>query len=169
MVISFTQCMKSTTSLDLLYVFKTFSGERWPHFWFNLKFYDINLLLTSAWLISGRNRSDNELDKNKHYALWFLVSPYTQLDGVGTVDNRPSPAKLHHFVQKRKKKNKSDTRHLTHDTWYVTPDMWHVTFDMWHVTHGGGWKFSPNFSSLALTVWDLWCLEDWEEKDHSQT
>ena len=37
---------------------------------------------------------------------------------------------------------------------------------MWHVTHGGGgWTFSQNFSSLALTAWDLWCVEDWVEKD----
>ena len=42
--------------------------------------------------------------------------------------------------------------------------MWHLTPDMWHVTHGGGGKFSKNFSYLALTVWDLWYLEDWEEK-----
>ena len=35
---------------------------------------------------------------------------------------------------------------------------------MWHVTHGGGCTFTQNFSFLALTVWDLWCCEDWEEK-----
>ena len=40
---------------------------------------------------------------------------------------------------------------------------------MWHMTHthdmfGGGWTFSPNFSSLALTVCDLWYYEDLEEK-----
>ena len=29
----------------------------------------------------------------------------------------------------------------------------------------GGWIFSKKFSSLALTVWDLQCLEDLEEKD----
>ena len=32
--------------------------------------------------------------------------------------------------------------------------------DIWHVTHGGGWTFTPNFSSLALTVWDRQCLEE---------
>ena len=53
------------------------------------------------------------------------------------------------------------------DTWHLTPDTWNVTCDMWHVTHGGGWTFSQNFSSLAPTVWDLWCHEDWEEKDRS--
>ena len=47
--------------------------------------------------------------------------------------------------------------------------MWHVTCDMWHVTHGGGWTLPQNFSSLALTAWYLWCLEDWEEKDDRLT
>ena len=37
------------------------------------------------------------------------------------------------------------------------------------MTHGGGWTFSQSFSSLALTVWDLWCLQDWEEKDDQLT
>ena len=55
-----------------------------------------------------------------------------------------------------------DTWHVTHDT-----DTWHVTRYMWHVTHGGGWTFSQNFSSPALTVWDRQCLEDSELKDDS--
>ena len=38
---------------------------------------------------------------------------------------------------------------------------------MWHVTCLGGWTFSQNFSSLALTVCDLWYYEDLEEKDDS--
>ena len=33
--------------------------------------------------------------------------------------------------------------------------MWHVTCDMWHVTRGRRWTFPQNFSSLALTVWEL--------------
>ena len=37
-----------------------------------------------------------------------------KLDGVGPVDNRPSTDKLHHFVQKKKKKNYM--RHVTRDT-----------------------------------------------------
>ena len=41
--------------------------------------------------------------------------------------------------------------------------MWHVTRDTWHVW--GGWTFSQNFSSLALTVCDLWYFEDLEEKN----
>ena len=32
-----------------------------------------------------------------------------KLDGVGPVDNRPSPDKLHHFVKKNKKQKKCDT------------------------------------------------------------
>ena len=46
----------------------------------------------------------------------------------------------------------------------MTPDTWHVTCDTRHVTHGGEWTFSQNFIFLALTVWDLWCCEDLEEK-----
>ena len=38
---------------------------------------------------------------------------------------------------------------------------------MGHVTHDGGLIFSKNVSSLALTVWERQCFEDWEEKDHS--
>ena len=51
--------------------------------------------------------------------------------------------------------------------WQVTCDRWHVTRDTWQVTHDmlGGWTFSQNFSSLALTVYDLWYYEDLEEKD----
>ena len=44
--------------------------------------------------------------------------------------------------------------------------MWHVTCDMWHETCLGGWTFSQNLSSLALTVCDLWYYEDLEEKAH---
>ena len=49
--------------------------------------------------------------------------------------------------------------------WHMTRDTWHVKRDMWHVTCLGGWTFSQNFSSLALTVCDLWYYEDLEEKD----
>ena len=49
--------------------------------------------------------------------------------------------------------------------WHVTRDIWQVTGDTWHVW--GGWTFSQNFSSLALTVYDLWYYEDLEEKDDS--
>ena len=37
--------------------------------------------------------------------------------------------------------------------------MWHVTHDMF-----GGWTFSQNFTSQALTSCDLWYYEDLEEK-----
>ena len=72
-----------------------------------------------------------------------------KLDGVGPIANRPSTDKLHHFV--RQKKN-------------LKCDMWHVTYDTWHVTCLGGWTFSQNFRSLALTVCDLWYYVDLEEK-----
>ena len=82
-----------------------------------------------------------------------------KLDGVGPVDNRPSTDKLHHFVRKNTQKS---------DMWHVTCDSWQVTRDMWHMTRlGGGQTFSQNFSSLALTVCDLWYFEDLEEKDDS--
>ena len=68
------------------------------------------------------------------------------------VDDRPSTDKLHHFVQKKKK--------VTCDTWHATRDTWHETRDMWHVTRLGGWTFSQHFSSLALSVCDLWSYED---------
>ena len=35
-----------------------------------------------------------------------IKSSRIKLDGVGPVDNRPSPTKLHHFVQKKKKRKK---------------------------------------------------------------
>ena len=44
-----------------------------------------------------------------------------------------------------------------------------MTHDMWHVTHGMGWTFDQNVSFLALTVWELWCFENSEEKDDSVT
>ena len=72
------------------------------------------------------------------------------------VDDRPSTDKLHNFVQKKKRRK----WHVTCDIWHVTRDMWHVTCDMWHVTCLGGLTFSQNFSSLALTVCDLWYYKD---------
>ena len=51
----------------------------------------------------------------------------------------------------------------------MTRDTWHVTRDKWHVTCLWGWTFSQSFSSLALTVCDLWYKEDLEEKDDSVT
>ena len=38
-----------------------------------------------------------------------------KLDGVGPVDNRPSPEQLHHFVQKKQKNNKKKKKNLTCD------------------------------------------------------
>ena len=55
---------------------------------------------------------------------------YLKLDGVGPVDNRPSPAKLNNFVRKKERKKKCDTWHMTCDMWHVTRDTRHVTHDM---------------------------------------
>jgi hypothetical protein len=49
--------------------------------------------------------------------------------------------------------------------WHMTCDTWQVTHDTWHVPRLGGWTFSQNFSSLALTVCEIWYYEDLEEKD----
>ena len=38
-----------------------------------------------------------------------------KLDGVGPVDNRPSPDKLHHFA-KKEKKEKNKKKKITPDT-----------------------------------------------------
>ena len=84
-----------------------------------------------------------------------------KLDGVGPVDNWPSTDKLHHFVRKKEEEKNCDMWHMTCDTWHVTRDTWHMTCDMF----GGGWTFSQNFSSLALTVCDLWYYEYLEERD----
>ena len=44
--------------------------------------------------------------------------------------------------------------------------MLHMTHDIWHMTHRGWWILCPNFRSKALTFWEQWCFEDFEEKDH---
>ena len=47
--------------------------------------------------------------------------------------------------------------------------MWHVTYDMWHVTCDGGWTFSQNLISLAITVWEWRRFEDLDEEDILQS
>ena len=44
--------------------------------------------------------------------------------------------------------------------------MWHMILEMWHMTGGGGWTFSQNVRSQALTVWEWRCFEDLEENGH---
>ena len=78
-----------------------------------------------------------------------------KLDGLGSVDNRPSSDKLHNFVAPPQKKIMKKI---------LTCDMWHRTCDVWHMKWGGGWTFSQKFSSIALTVCDLWYYADLEEK-----
>ena len=65
-------------------------------------------------------------------------------------------------------KKKIKLWHLTWYTWHLTRDTWHMTYDTWHVTHDrwGEVIFSPNFSSLVLTVWEWGCSEDFSTKDH---
>ena len=87
-----------------------------------------------------------------------------KLDGVGPVDNRPTTIRLHHFVQKKKKK-KSDMWHMTCDTWHVTCDTWHVTRDTWHMTCDMLWGVNILSKVQLPCSYGLWFLEDWEEKD----
>ena len=56
---------------------------------------------------------------------WSLV--------VGPVGNRPSTDKLHHFVQKRRRRKNCGMWLMTFDTWNVTLDMWHMTCDTRHM------------------------------------
>ena len=73
-----------------------------------------------------------------------------KLDGVAPLMTDPPPISSTTLSGEKKEKKK----------WHMTRDMWHVTRDMWHVTRLGGWTFTQNFSSLALTVCDLWYYED---------
>ena len=105
------------------------------------------------------------LDLPRNILLTKVLCSYIQeLDGVGPGDKGPSNDKPHHFVRKKEEEKKCDTWYVTRDMWLVTCDTWHVTCDTLHVW-GGGWAFSQNVSSLALTVCDLWYYEDLEEKD----
>ena len=101
--------------------------------------------------------------KSRLHIFWMFAT--YKLDGVGLVDNRPYIDKLHHFVRK-KRRRKSDKWEVTFEMWHVTHDMWHMTRDTRHVKCLGGWTFSQNFSSLALTVCDLCYYKDLEEKAH---
>ena len=90
--------------------------------------------------------------------LWLGIFDFIcPLDGVAPLMTDPPPIS---FTTLSKKKMTRDTWHVTRDMWHVTRDAWHVTCDMWNVTRLGGWTFSQNFSSLALTVCDLWYYED---------
>ena len=79
--------------------------------------------------------------KKKYWSYIFLKDlmnnqrklMFKKLDGVGPVDNRPSPNKLHRIVKKKKQNLICDTWHVTCDTWHVTSDMWHMTHDMLHI------------------------------------
>ena len=41
------------------------------------------------------------LDKSFFFFFFLLGSTWSELDGVGPVDNRPSTDNLHHFVKKK--------------------------------------------------------------------
>ena len=54
------------------------------------------------------------------------------------------------------------TRDTCHGAWHLTQDMWQVSYDTWHK---GLVNIVLDFRSLAQTVSEQWCFEDWEEKD----
>ena len=81
-----------------------------------------------------------------------------KLDGVGPVDKRPSTNKLHHFVQKEKKKKKWC---VAHDMWHLTCDMWHVTHDMWHMTHDMLWGVNILSKFHFPSSHGLWSMISW--------
>ena len=56
-----------------------------------------------------------------------------KLDGVGPVDNRPSTAKLHHFVREKKEEKNVDMWQVTGDMRQVTRYTWQATRDTWHM------------------------------------
>ena len=79
---------------------------------------------------------------------------------------RTAPATPGLLMIKNWSRTQIDLWHVTGYLWQVTIDTGHMTHDTWHMRHSIGWTFSQNFSSLALTVCDLWYYEDLEEKDH---
>ena len=72
-----------------------------------------------------------------------------KLDGVGPIDNRPSPNKLHYFVKKKK--------------WHVTQDKWHMTHDMWYMVGGEcSLKISaPQLLWFGITVPWIYFHKQW--------
>ena len=86
------------------------------------------------------------------YRIYFQSN--TKLDGVGPVDNRPSPAKLHHFVRKKHTQK-------THDMWHLTCDIWHVTYYTRHVTCDMFGEVNiPSKFQLPSSYW-LWFMIIW--------
>ena len=98
---------------------------------------------------------------SKSFQIWDTqTNTHTKLQTFRLIERIGREGQI--FERKKEKNVTLDTRHVT--PWPLTRDMWHMTYDMWHVTHDGVWKFSQDFSFLALTVWDRQCLEDSEQK-----
>ena len=77
---------------------------------------------------------------------------FDKLDNVGLNDNKRSTKLLDRF--------KLFFFFFKFDMWHMTCYKWHVTHDTWNVTCDtkGWWTLCKKFSSLALTVWELWFL-----------
>ena len=95
-----------------------------------------------------------------------------KLDGVGSVDNRPSTDNLNNFCQFFLKDKLFFLFFYFSYYFFVfyifcfnvnffssLCDRWHVTGDTWHVTNSMGWTFSQNFSSLEFLVLNWQCIE----------
>ena len=105
-----------------------------------------------------------EILKNTFFWYFFLGEIF--LEGRGELAPPLCPTffcKIYIFFFMFKK---NDIWQVTGDKWQVTRDMWQVTRDTWRMTPHVEWTLSQNFSSIALTVWDLWCFEYLEEKAH---
>ena len=57
-----------------------------------------HLLVPGTWYLEGA-RVVQKLDWSIYHL--YYVKLLSKLDGVGPVDNRPSPDKLNHFVKKK--------------------------------------------------------------------
>ena len=78
---------------------------------------------------------------------------------AGAILQTPLSSKQN-YLKTTLSKNKYIYIYLLCDALHMTCDICHVTHDTWHVTCCGWWTFSQHFSSLALTVCDLWYFED---------
>ena len=87
--------------------------------------------------LSLKKSIQNYLHGNTVSTMRFNMGHLLKLQGVASIDNRPSTDKLQHFVLT--KKITCDTWHVTRDMQYVTCNMQLVTCDLWYVTRDMLW------------------------------
>ena len=106
----------------------------------------ISNLSGSRWAYNIQNSLNYlTLVKQKYYNVLVIIDP-----------------PLTSFTPLSKNEETKRGRKVTHEMWHMTCDMWHVTCDMRPV--GEREPFFPNFRSLDLMAWDVWCFKDWVEK-----